>query len=272
METIKGENGKVELEVGKVYKGTKRLINSVWTVTFAPLKDGRVVVLDYTRDDKEGYEKERELPKVSLREDDDRSVNAVVFTPHPYTADRWDVKEADRFSVANSRHVFDYSGGTHAVEDTKNYPELAKLRNKLGAKDLGLTEDKEIKKMKHVKLFESWLSESADLPKLDINQIKFSEEFGSDEISRLADLYIDTEEPSERDMAEAIAKDSGTRMGEIYFVGAIDHNTELPAGKEVAYKGGYPGAMPIEKFVGEDGTVFYLANGYDFNMLWSVNK
>jgi hypothetical protein len=143
---VKGQEGNTELEVGQVYKATKTLINSVWTLSFVPLNDGRVVILDYNRNDEEGY-RNKDLMKGDIAEDDKRTALRVNI----YDNDRWDPKKVDSFEVANPRHIFDYSGQDHAVEDVKDHPELSKLKTRLGAKQLGLTE------MKHVLLFEGWV-------------------------------------------------------------------------------------------------------------------
>ena len=79
MATVKGEEGNQELEVGKEYIAIKRLINKVWTVRFVPLADGSVFILRYSRDDEEGYDKEKDKDTRlgTFIEDDKRNINQL---------------------------------------------------------------------------------------------------------------------------------------------------------------------------------------------------
>jgi hypothetical protein len=75
-------------------KATHRLIDSVWTIT-ADIQDGKAKLLDYNRDDPEGYLQERTLPKGKVIEGEGRVVEHLVI-------------DGERYTVTNPKHVFDY--------------------------------------------------------------------------------------------------------------------------------------------------------------------
>ncbi len=116
MATIKGEQGNQELEVGKEYLAVKRLINKVWTIRFVPLTDGSVFILRYSRDDDEGYEKEKDKDTMigTFKEDEDRNVEQL----HVADQDSWGEmkKKPDTFPVRNIKYVFSYEKGPK-IED-----------------------------------------------------------------------------------------------------------------------------------------------------------
>ena len=82
-------------------KATHRLIDSVWTVEFTLNPDNTATIHNYNRQDPEGYERERQLPKGWLLEDDERTVTALVLKESKDT-------EAVEYPVTNQKHVFDY--------------------------------------------------------------------------------------------------------------------------------------------------------------------
>ena len=91
-------------------KATKRLIDSVWTVEFNILNENEVEILKYSREDPEGYEKERELPQHRLVEDENRTAVELLIRDK-YDAFEW-VNEENcdhRYKVTNPKHIFDYS-------------------------------------------------------------------------------------------------------------------------------------------------------------------
>ena len=76
-------------------KAVKRIINSVWTITYKEVSPTEVEIFRYSRDDEEGYEKEHELPKGNIIED----------------KERYDIEikvDDKQFKVVNPHHVFDY--------------------------------------------------------------------------------------------------------------------------------------------------------------------
>ncbi len=83
-------------------KATHRLIDSVWTVQFTLNDNGTATIHSYNRQDPEGYERERQLPKGWLKEDDDRTVTALVLKE---SGDA----EGVEYPVTNPKHVFDYN-------------------------------------------------------------------------------------------------------------------------------------------------------------------
>ena len=83
-------------------KATKRLIDSVWTVEYTLNENGTATIHNYSRHDPEGYERERQLPKGWLKEDDDRTVTALFLKESKDT-------EAIEYPVTNQKHIFDYN-------------------------------------------------------------------------------------------------------------------------------------------------------------------
>ena len=75
-------------------KATHRLIDSVWTIT-ADIQDGKAKLLNYNRDDPEGYIHERTLPKGRVIEGEKRVVEHLLI-------------DGERYEVTNPKHVFDY--------------------------------------------------------------------------------------------------------------------------------------------------------------------
>ena len=77
-------------------KATQRLLDSVWTVTY--MREGdNVAIMNFTRDDPDGYYFEKHLPDCKLIEDDKRIVTGLKIEG-----------EASAFTVSNPQHVFDY--------------------------------------------------------------------------------------------------------------------------------------------------------------------
>jgi hypothetical protein len=148
MATLKGKKGLQELEIGKIYKGVKRLINSVWTVEFIPTHDG-VFIVSNTRTDPEGVEREKELHQADLIEDDKRDVHGLKLAD-PKSASFNPDENVDEFDVINPDYIFSYTGEPKA-EDLK-HPDLAPFRNKWVAKKYGVGES-----MKHLVLFEGFI-------------------------------------------------------------------------------------------------------------------
>lgn len=77
-------------------KATQRLLDSVWTVTYMRQGD-EVAILNFTRDDPDGYYFEQHLPNCRLIEDDKRTVTGLKIEGEAY-----------EFTVSNPQHVFDY--------------------------------------------------------------------------------------------------------------------------------------------------------------------
>lgn len=89
---------------------TKRLIDSVWTMSFTMTTDTSVTVDTYDRDNMEGYEKEGRVPYLNVIEDDKRTVTHIQISDDP------DAKRIDfnwdgisKLEVTNPQHVFTYS-------------------------------------------------------------------------------------------------------------------------------------------------------------------
>jgi hypothetical protein len=91
-------------------KATKRLIDSVWTIEYEILESGEAEILRYSRDDVEGYEKEKELPLGHIVEDEQRTAVMLILSPYKpfqYLADATDF-QAKTYMIANQKHIFSY--------------------------------------------------------------------------------------------------------------------------------------------------------------------
>jgi hypothetical protein len=86
---------------------TKRLIDSVWTLAYEVV-DGEVFIHSYDRTNPIGYEKEKELPQVTLLEDDYRVVEEVAFKKYDSVM-RSSSAYGEYVQVANPKYVFSYN-------------------------------------------------------------------------------------------------------------------------------------------------------------------
>lgn len=90
-------------------KATHRLIDSVWTVEFNVVSPTEVEILKFSRDDPEGYDKERSLPQATVVEDADRTVTGLLIR-NKFDSFSWvNLNNCDyALNVVNPKHVFDY--------------------------------------------------------------------------------------------------------------------------------------------------------------------
>ena len=132
-----GTDKKIALESGVIHYATKRLIDSVWTATFAVVGEGKAYLITYDRENPVGYEKEKELLRCALGEDDSREVRTIKLM---LMKNSWDVEREDYFEVVNHRHVFSYDGPKE--EEVKKFPDLKWLLVKTLGKKFGLSESK----------------------------------------------------------------------------------------------------------------------------------
>jgi hypothetical protein len=92
-------------------KATERMINSVWTVEYEIVSEGKVKILAYNRDDEEGYKREKELPRCKVIEDRVRNVKGLRISPvQPFSY--MSIEQDDNseyFEVVNVQHIFSYS-------------------------------------------------------------------------------------------------------------------------------------------------------------------
>ncbi|MCF2220985.1 hypothetical protein H9Q08_17000 [Chryseobacterium sp. PS-8] len=90
-------------------KATQRLIDSVWTVEYKKVSEGKVKILNYSRNDPEGYEREKELPQCKLVEAEERIVTHLWLKP--YNAfDGWinEKNATETYEVVNPKFIFSY--------------------------------------------------------------------------------------------------------------------------------------------------------------------
>lgn len=90
-------------------KATNRLINSVWTLEFKQISEAEIEIVKYSRDDQEGYDKERELPQCTLIESEGRIVTSVLIRDK-YQPFGWvNAENCDKqMIVTNPKHIFSY--------------------------------------------------------------------------------------------------------------------------------------------------------------------
>jgi len=90
-------------------KATKRLIASVWTVEYEFAEQGKVKILNYSRKDTEGYQRESELPQCELRVTDERIVTHLLIKP--FKMGEWVNEEnvTEVYEVINPQYIFSYS-------------------------------------------------------------------------------------------------------------------------------------------------------------------
>lgn len=91
-------------------KATQNLIGSIWTLSYNILENGKIEILSFNRNDQEGYEKERELPRLNLIEDDQRTVLQVALMPFKSFCSWANMDDPTTivYDVENPKHVFSY--------------------------------------------------------------------------------------------------------------------------------------------------------------------
>ncbi len=92
-------------------KATKRLIDSVWTLEYERIGDTKARIIRYSREDPEGYDKEKELPQCTLVEGENRIVTHVLLR-EKYEPYEWVNKGNCDFvlEVVNPLYIFSYKG------------------------------------------------------------------------------------------------------------------------------------------------------------------
>lgn len=90
-------------------KATHRLIDSVWTVEYNVVSPTEVEIIKFTREDQEGYDKERELPQCAIIEGDKRTF-IQLLVKDKYISFEWVNKETcdHTYTVTNPRYIFNY--------------------------------------------------------------------------------------------------------------------------------------------------------------------
>ena len=92
-------------------KATKRLLDSVWTLEYIINDDNTITIVKHDRGDSEGYEKEKELPRFKIVENEKREALRVIIQDYesPFTHLPNENNPHYAYEVANKRHVFSYS-------------------------------------------------------------------------------------------------------------------------------------------------------------------
>lgn len=99
----------ISKEQNTTLKATHRLIDSVWTLEFERIGDTQARITRYSRNDPEGYNREKELPQCTLVEAEGRVVTHVLLREN-YKPFEWvDRDNCDFiFEVVNPLYVFSY--------------------------------------------------------------------------------------------------------------------------------------------------------------------
>lgn len=90
-------------------KATRRIMDAVWTLEYRVEDHENITVLSYDHKDREGYDKERELPDVQLVEDANRVVREVwLWEKHDPMRSATSEEPDYVYAVANPGHVFSW--------------------------------------------------------------------------------------------------------------------------------------------------------------------
>lgn len=88
---------------------TKNLLGSVWTLAFKVIEPGKAEIISYNRESPIGYEKEKQLPRLQMLENDKRIVGGFLLAPYePFAYWASEEKANERFEVINPKHIFSY--------------------------------------------------------------------------------------------------------------------------------------------------------------------
>lgn len=77
-------------------KASHRILDSVWTMTFRKVGPNQVEILAFNREDDDGYQFERMMPRLQVNEGAGRIVESIEIC-------------GQRFDVENQKHVFSYN-------------------------------------------------------------------------------------------------------------------------------------------------------------------
>jgi hypothetical protein len=93
----------------QIHKATTRLIDSVWTLEYQLLANGKLKIIRHCRNIKEGYDNERSLPQFALVEDDHRYIVGIMIR-NEYQPFSWVNRDnCDAvYMVSNPKYIFGY--------------------------------------------------------------------------------------------------------------------------------------------------------------------
>jgi hypothetical protein len=90
-------------------KATHRAIDSVWTLEYIINDDNTMTIISHDREDVEGYEREKELPRFKIIENDKReALNVLIQDFKQFTYIANDSEPHENHKVANVKGVFSY--------------------------------------------------------------------------------------------------------------------------------------------------------------------
>ncbi len=94
-----------------IKKATQRRIDTVWTLEYLENDNGTISVIRYSREDPEGYEKEKELQRCSVVEGERRKALSVMFTDYKnFTYHATNENKTSHKTIANQKNIFAYKG------------------------------------------------------------------------------------------------------------------------------------------------------------------
>ncbi len=103
------EEPKQEITKQATRKATERLIDSVWTIEFLINEEGKAVIVKLCRDDKEGYEKEKEFMRGAVIEDHERTAVKLCLRPYENFGGWCNESNCtESYEIANPKHIFEY--------------------------------------------------------------------------------------------------------------------------------------------------------------------
>lgn len=92
-------------------KATHRLLDSVWTAEYEVISESEktIKLIKYSRNDPEGYNRERELPQCTDIEAEGRIITHLMVRDKYKPFDWVSEKDCDRiYKLINPDHVFSY--------------------------------------------------------------------------------------------------------------------------------------------------------------------
>jgi len=94
----------------EIIKATHRIIDSVWTLEYEIVSKDSIRILNYSRDDIEGYNKEKELPQCRIIENPNGRIIESVLVRNEFKPFDWvNANNADfNYTVVNPQYIFSY--------------------------------------------------------------------------------------------------------------------------------------------------------------------
>ncbi len=90
-------------------KATKRLRITVWTVEYEIVSEGKVMIIDYSCQDPEGYQYEKQLPRCHLKQTKEGIVTHLWLKPFKLNDNSFKKEDATEiYEVINPKVIVKY--------------------------------------------------------------------------------------------------------------------------------------------------------------------